>query len=468
MRLLSRIVRLAALSIALCLTAGCAGRPVAEGPNVFILLLDALRSDHLGCYGYERKTSSRIDRLAAEGVLFKNAYAPSSWTLPSTGSMLTSLYPREHGAANSTRGISQMAVTLAERMHRAGYDTAAFSANYCFVTAERGFDRGFDHFELFVNESSTVSAGVLNRTRKLPERYGTVVKAAAEQLNLAALKWLDERENTSRPVFMYLHYMDPHNPYEPPKPFDTLFDPDYTGTVDGKSIFDAIHKRAFEVTDRDKQHVVALYDGEIVYADSQISNLLDELEKRELLQDALVIITADHGEELFERGDIGHGPTLYEEVLRVPLIMWQKQPEQPGATVDSCVTLLDIVPTVLNVCGIQSKGALRGKPLLPPAEEVGSNTVWAEVDEDILYTAHKRSLIEGNWKIITSGSSRELYDLSTDPHEKNDLSAARKELVESLARKVAEFSRKLERRASPVIDLDDEKLKELESLGYVR
>ncbi len=468
MRLLSRIVRLALLPIALCLMAGCSGRPVAEGPNIIILLLDALRSDHLGCYGYERKTSPRIDRLAREGALFKNAYAPSSWTLPSTGSMLTSLYPREHGAANSTSGISQMAVTLAERMHGAGYDTAAFSANYCFVTAERGFDRGFDHFELFVKESSPVSASVLNRTRKLPETYGTVVTADAEQLNLAALKWLDERDDTSRPVFMYLHYMDPHNPYEPPEPFDALFDPDYTGTVDGESIFDAIHKLQFEATDRDKEHVVALYDGEIAYADNQISDLLDELEKRQVLQDALVIITADHGEELFERGDIGHGPTLYEEVLRVPLIMWQKQFEQPGAAVDSRVSLLDIVPTVLNVCGIQSRGALRGKPILPPAEKVGSDTVWAEVDEDILYTAHKRALIEDNWKIITSGSSRELYDISSDPHETNDLSAARKEMVELLAGKVDDFSRKLERGASPVIELDDEKLKELESLGYVR
>jgi arylsulfatase A-like enzyme len=468
MRLLSRIIRLALLPIAMCLCAGCAGRPVADGPNVIILLLDALRPDHLGCYGYERKTSPKIDRLAAEGVLFNNAYAPSSWTLPSTGSMLTSLYPQEHGAADSTSGISQMAITLAERMHGAGYDTAAFSANYCFVTAERGFDRGFDHFELFVKESSPVPAGVLNRTRKLPETYGTVVTADAEQLNLAALKWLDDRDDTSRPVLMYLHYMDPHNPYEPPKPFDTMFDPDYAGTVDGKSIFDAIYKLQFEVTERDKEHVVALYDGEIAYADSQVGRFLNELEKRELLEDTLVIITADHGEELFERGDIGHGPTLYEEVLRVPLIMWRKQFERPGATVDSYVTLLDIVPTVLRVCGIQSRGTLRGRPLLPPGDEVGSDSVWAEVDEDILYTAHKRALIEDRWKIIVSQNGRELYDISTDPHEKNDLSAARNEMVESLAGKVDDFSRKLERRTSPVIELDDEKLRELESLGYVR
>jgi arylsulfatase A-like enzyme len=409
-----------------------------------------------------------MDRLAGKGVLFRTAYAPSSWTLPSTASMLTSLHPREHGAANSTSGISQMAVTLAERMHGAGYDTAAFSANYCFVTAERGFDRGFDHFELFVKESSTVSAGVLNRTRKLPETYGTVVTADAEQLNLAALKWLDDRDDTSRPVFMYLHYMDPHNPYEPPKPFDTMFDPDYAGTVDGKSIFDAIHKREFEVTERDKEHVVALYDGEIAYTDSQVGRLLDELDKREVLRNALVIITADHGEELFERGDIGHGPTLYEEVLRVPLIIWQKQLEQSRAMVDSRVTLLDIVPTVLKACGIQSRGTLRGKPLLPPAQEVGPDTVWAEVDEDILYTTHKRALIDNNWKIIVSPNRRELYNISADPQETKDLSTAEKEKVEALAAKADAFSQRLQRRASPVIELDDEKLRELESLGYVR
>jgi arylsulfatase len=440
---------------------------VAKGPNVIILLVDTLRPDHLGCYGYKRNTSPEIDRLAREGVLFKNAYATSSWTLPSTASALTSLYPSEHGAVSLPNGISQMAVTLAERLQRAGYDTGAFSANYCLVTAERGFDRGFSHFELLVKRGSTVSADVLNRTRELPEKYGTVVTADAEELNLAALRWLDGREDESQPVFIYLHYMDPHNPYGPPPPFDTVFDPHYTGTVNGQSIFDAIHKGAFEPTERDKEHVIALYDGEIAYTDRQIADFLEELDKRELLQDALVVITADHGEELFERGSIGHGPTLYEEVIRVPLIVWQKTFERPGATVDSYVTLLDIVPTVLSVSGIQSRGTLRGRPLLPPAEEVGSDTVWAEVDEDTLYSAHKRALIRENWKIIVSEKGRELYDLSTDPHEANDLSSAKKELVESLAGGLDGFSRKLHRRAAPVIEIDDRKLKDLESLGYV-
>ncbi|MCK5557109.1 MAG: sulfatase, partial [Candidatus Hydrogenedentes bacterium] len=467
MRLFFRVVRVALLPLALCLTGGCAGRPIADGPNIVILLIDTLRADHLGCYGYDRNTSPEIDQLASEGVVFENAHAASSWTLPSTASMLTSLYPREHGAMSITHGISPMAVTLAERLRQAGYDTAAFSANYSMVTVERGFDCGVDHFELFVKEGSAVSADVLNRTRKLAEKYGEIKAVDAEELSSAALKWLDSREDTSRPVFMYLHYMDPHSPYEPPPPFDTVFDPDYLGTIDGDSIFRAIHMHEFEATERDKQHIVALYDGEIAYADSQIGDFLDALDKRELLEDALVMITSDHGEELFDHESIGHGPTLYEEVIRVPLIMWQKRFERPGTTVDSYVSLVDIVPTVLNVCGIESSGTLRGKPLLPLEDRVSSDTVWAEVDEEKLFYAHKRALIWNNWKMITSTRRHELYDIVADPRETNNLYRAKKELAKELLSRMDDFSQKLERRMAPVLKIDARKLRELESLGYV-
>jgi len=261
-----------------------------------------------------------------------------------------------------------------------------------------------------------------------------------------------------------------HESYEPVEPYDRMFrDPPKANPFDLRCIttLDRYRNGEIELSPDELDHVVALYDGEIAYADSQIGRLLYELEKRELLQDALVIITADHGEELFERGDIGHGPTLYEEVLRVPLIMWQKQSERPGATVDSHVTLLDIVPTVLSVCGIQSRGTLRGKPLLPPAEEVGSDMVWAEVDEDTLYVAHKRALVWNNWKIITSPSGRELYDILAGPHEMNYLSGTNQKLVESLASKADEFSGKLQQRTAVEIKLDDRRLRELQSLGYV-
>jgi arylsulfatase A-like enzyme len=451
----------------LCLAAGCSGRPVAQGPNIIVLLVDAMRADHLGCYGYGRNTSPEMDTLAREGVVFKNAYSPSSWTLPSTASLLTSLYPREHGATDTTKAIARKAVGLAERLHKAGYDTAAFSANYSLVTAERGFDRGCDHFELLVKEGSEVSAEELNRTRKLLDFARKITAVDAEELNAAALKWLDGRKETSRPVFMYLHYMESHSPYEAPEPFRTVFDPDYTGEVDGTNVEGAVFRDEFELTERDEEHVTALYDGEIAYADKQLGILMDELDSRGLLEDALVIITADHGEELFDHGKISHGRTLYEEVIRVPLIMWQKQFEHPGTTVDAYASLIDIVPTVLSVCGIERKGALRGTPLLPPGDSVGSDTVWAEVDEDLLFRAHKRALIWDNWKLITSPDGSELYDIAGDPHELNDLAGSKPELAATLSAKQDDFYKQLKRGKAPVVELDDEARRKLRSLGYV-
>jgi len=468
MTTLSRIARYALLLCAMCLTAGCGERPVAEGPNVFILLIDTLRPDHLGCYGYDRNTSPEIDRLAGEGVVFRNVYAPSSWTLPSTASMFTSLYPQEHGAIDTTTGMSSKVVTMAERLHGAGYATAGFSANYSFITAERGFARGFDHFELFVKEGSDVSVPELNRTIELLDMFRKVTAADADELNLAALDWLDDREDTSRPVFIYLHYMDPHSPYEPPPPYDTVLDPDYPGTVDGSiEMFKAVQRSELKLTDRDRQHIIALYDGEIAFADSQVGTFVDGLDERRLLEDALVIVTSDHGEELFDHGKTGHGPTLYEEVIRVPLIMWQKEFEQPGATVDPYASLVDLVPTVLDVCGIKNRGKMRGRPLLPLGEAVGLDTAWAEVDEDRLFYSHKRALVWNNWKMITSADSRELYDLYADPHETTDLAGTRKKLAESLSLKIDDLSKKLERRKAATIHIDERRRRELESLGYV-
>ena len=453
--------------LVLWLGTGCSGRPVAQGPNIIVLLVDTMRADHLGCYGYGRNTSPAMDKLAREGVLFKNAYAPSSWTLPSTASLLTSLYPREHGATDTTKAIARKAVGLAERLHKAGYDTAAFSANYSLVTAERGFDRGCDHFELFVKEGSEISAEELNRSRKLLDFAMKIKAVDAEELNAAALKWFDGREETSRPVFMYLHYMDPHSPYEAPEPFRTVFDPHYTGEVDGTNVFGAIYRDEFELTERDKEHVIALYDGEIAYADTQIRDLLNELDKRGLLDDALVIITADHGEEMFERGKIGHGPTLYDEVVRVPLIMWQKQFEQAGTTVDAYASLVDVVPTVLSVCGIERKGALRGTPLLPPGDSVGSDTVWVEVDEELLFYSHKRAVIWNGWKLIRSEDGDELYRCVDDPPERENLADSNPRLVETLSNRMDEFYKQLKRGKAPAVELDEEARRKLRSLGYV-
>lgn len=336
----------AAVLPALVLLLGACGRDTAAPPrpNVLLVSVGSLRADHLSSYGYGRPTSPNIDRLAREGTLFTRAYAASSWSVPSHMTMLTSLPPSLHGVDDVGRTLDPARVTLAERLHEAGYQTVAFVSGPTMDPA-LGFDQGFDRFE---NASPAAT-----RHRAHQEVTSPAVAAAAE-------RFVDG--DARPPFFLFVHLWDANFDYIPPPPYDTRFDPGWKGDFDfanverNEAISPDMPARAF-------RHLMALYDGEIASADAAIGRIVAALEQRGWLDGTLVAVTADHGEEFFDHGRLGHRRTLYEEVLHVPLVFRLPSAVRSGRRSDAVFGAVHLMPTILGVAGIEPGGEAVGKDL---------------------------------------------------------------------------------------------------------
>jgi arylsulfatase A-like enzyme len=373
MRLLWRI----ALS-ALILT-GSARSAEPSRPSVLVLLVDALRADHLGCYGYQRDTSPRIDALAAESMLFANAWAQSPWTKPSVPTLFTSLYPMQHGVyEGETPGspghlesdvLSAELRTIAEALRDAGYRTAAFVYND-HLPAEHGFDQGFELYE-----------------------WGDF---DAAEINRRFLEFLGRED--PRPFFAYLHYLDVHWPFKPSAEFRDRFADSSRSELfdreDWKGLRDRINDGVTRVSDSDRRRLVDLHDAAIAELDARIGELLDSLRAQGRLEGTLILLTSDHGEELLDHGRVGHGSTLFEEVLRIPLMIRLPRAEQAGRRA-APARLLDLYPTLLGAAGLPRPDGLEGRDLLANSDPPGA--IIAE-------TRHKRtyrvSVRRGRWKYI--------------------------------------------------------------------
>jgi len=300
--------------------AGCAPEPKPH--NVLLLMVDALRADHLGCYGYERDTSPRIDALANESVLFVNAYAQSSWTKPSIPTLFTSLYPIQHGVYAGEKPhsagylesdvLADEFLTLAEAFKQAGFRTAAFVNNE-HLPASQGFD---------VYEQGDISAA------EIQQGFFEFVDQAPEA-----------------PFFAYLHYLDVHWPFEPESPFDERFAgpeaPAFPGPDGWRGLTDAINQGRIRLSPEEHQQLVSLHDGGIAELDHHIGELLERLRQQGRLDQTIILLTSDHGEELLEHGKVGHGETLFDEVIRVRMLM--RLPGSAGARrVREPARLLDV------------------------------------------------------------------------------------------------------------------------------
>lgn len=316
-------------------------------PNIIFVIFDALRADHVSAYGYPRLTTPVIDsRLAAKGVLFSEATALSSWTKTSNASMLTSMLPMELFAEweEADAPLLRSKTLLAEYLRDDGYATAGFIDSW-YMRPQFGFDQGFDAYEI---------AGV-----------------DGDSINNLAMNWLDkngyELGHSNSPLFLFLYYYDPHSWYVPPPPFDTLFDPDYTGSLTGELYGHGkdVISGDLVLSERDREHLLALYDGDIAYSDHLFDRMLDDLEKRGLLENSLIVFSSDHGEMFGEHDKWLHHNALYEEVLRVPLIFRYSEVLPEGQVFDVPVDHLDVVPTILDLAGISIPPHLRGRNLVP-------------------------------------------------------------------------------------------------------
>jgi arylsulfatase A-like enzyme len=397
---------------ALLLACSEASRPT----NLLLVSIDSLRADRLGVYGAERDTTPVMDRIAEEGALFEAAMAPTSWTLPSHVTLLTGQSIPVHGVAKPLDRLDPARITLAQQLTEAGYASAGF-VSAPFLHAAYGFDRGFDVYENLGAAAAIESLPIRGRHNLASHRDST-----AGEVVERAIGWLGSRTDPEVPFFLFVHLWDPHYDYDPPAPYDTLFDPDYEGALDASSyeLNPTIHSG---IGERDKQHLRALYDGEVRWTDAQLGRLFDALRESGALDHTLVAIVSDHGEEFFEHGRKGHDKTLFEESVRVPWILRLPGKIEAGRRVPGPVSLEDVAPTLLEVAGVaplvEATGRSRAAQLAGAA---------APPQEPVLLVHRSRTALRGpDWKVIVDGDRgrARFYDLARDPEEQSPEDARR-------------------------------------------
>lgn len=349
-------------------TADRAAKDPRHIDNVILISIDSLRADHLGAYGYDKPTSPALDALGARGVVFERAYSTTSWTLPSHVAMLSGRDDRAHGVLTHNRKFGEDVPTLAEELGKQGIGTVGFySGPYLHPTF--GFARGFDQYW---NCSSVIPK---EEDREVGLAHFASFKDETNPLILANLRrWLDAGGPTER-NFIFIHMWDVHYSYTPPDQYVRMFDPDYTGEIDG-TVYgdDRVHAG---MDPRDLRHLIARYDGEIRYTDDTIAEILRMLEAAGLLVNAAVIVTADHGEEFFEHGAVGHQQSLFEEVLHIPLMI--ELPGRPSVSrrIDEVVSLIDIYPTICELFGVACGPASeRSQSLADYLSPTGEKVAW--------------------------------------------------------------------------------------------
>jgi arylsulfatase A-like enzyme len=423
------------------------------GLNVLLIVLDAASALHFGCYGYPRATTPEIDRIAAEGVLFEHAYTPAVYTLAAMSSLWTSQYADEHQNVDlRNASLDRAGATLPELLRARGVHTAGFVANGMAGPAF-SFDRGFAEFrEVYAEHGSRA------------EGFRQVVPGF---LSTAA----------NRRFFAYLHYREPHAPYDPPAPFDTMFGPDEplprSLRSDTRTLM-ALHNEG-KLGASGLEHVVRLYDGNLAYADREVGWLRQRLEEAGLWEKTVVIVTADHGEALLEHGWIGHNAQLYEESTRIPLIVRLPGGRGPrGQRVRELADLVDLAPTIADLFGARAtaKGGLpefRGRSLLPAIAGAPGKPVV------VMRGAGERpryAVRDARFKLIhDSASGRdELYDLVADPKEQSDLASAQPLRTAFYRQSLYAWLLALERAAPSDEEtrLTPQQLENLRALGYVQ
>ncbi len=466
--------RAVALVIVLIVCAGCADEPARAPDVIVVVVIDTLRADRLGCYGNERGLTPFLDSLASRGVVFENAYAPSPWTNPSVASLLASQHVTQHGVETLESVLAKDVVTLPEVLQAHGWATAGYSANPA-LSRQLGFAQGFRKYR---NLPPSSSEGMMARAARAPA------------INRAALRWLDELPAHPRPaVFLYLQYMEPHTPYVPSAALVDEF-------FSGGAIPDAERANRYMLDLGDVpadvlRDINNLYDVEVLAADRGVRELFDELERRRLLEHALVVVTSDHGEGLGDHGFLTHGSTLYNAAIRIPLIV-----VPPGASkgrrVADVVSLVDIAPTILEHVGVgapdsfvgdslvshlQSRNGLSWLSSLVARPHVPRGTTVSELLQRPFGTprrenGHVRALIDGSHKLIARrDSDPELYDLRVDPAETHPHAlgpARRAELEKTLADLVDRWSHSADAGAADTVELPAEIEETLRALGYGR
>ncbi|MCB9916140.1 MAG: sulfatase [Planctomycetes bacterium] len=433
------------------------------GELVLVVLIDTLRRDALSCYGGPPGVTPNLDALAADGARFEAAISSSGWTLPSVASLLTGTWPTLHRATGKGTRLTPVTPDLrlaAEVFHDAGWDTLAF-VNAAFLSPMLGLGRGFDVYD--------------HR-----HAYNDVIRRADETVD-AALAALAERRG--RDVFALVHLFDPHLDYDPPAAWRARWAPDPVGLpprLDMRTCVELGTRRAEGVpTDAERAYVRGLYEGEVAFVDSAFGRLVSGLRQLGRWDRARVVVVADHGEEFWDHGGFEHGHTLYDELVRVPLLV-KGCAGARGVVVEQQVRTIDVLPTLFAEVGVAAPPSFEGRSLAPllRGEDVQELPAFSQ---STLYGRNKLSWRREGFQLVydldpDAEQQVELFDLGADPLGRTEVSAQRSDVAHRLQRELGAFYGQLKQRAKSVRTPEwqdmspthvHELLESLESLGYV-
>jgi arylsulfatase A-like enzyme len=438
------------MALVAALAAGCAPPPELEAPSILLVVVDCLRADHLGSYGYERPTTPRLDELAEEAIAFEWAFAQSLSTRPSLPTILTGLYPSEHGMLTLERGengrwvgasLDPAVATVAEELQAAGYATAMIGYQR-HLSPRFGLAEGFDYYRYRVGAASSIT-----------DRF---------------LDWVGRIE-TPR-YFAYLHYLDIHWPYCPPASTRDRFDSGesrLTFCKGWRSLGRRLRDGKVDLEEEDVARAMARYDEELLALDDNLGQLFEALRMRGLWDETLAVVTADHGEEFMEHGVIGHSSGLFEQLIRVPLIVkppasW---PGPRGTRLDPLVELRALKPTFLDAAGLA--GERPAESLVPwiagrPGEAERREFIVAETATQVAIRTAELKLV-----VDRDGAGVELFDLTADPAETTNLAADRPAEVARLRQHLADWRGSLRSAQADQAVLDRDTEEGLRALGYL-
>jgi arylsulfatase A-like enzyme len=445
--------------------------------DLLLITVDSLRYDHLGVYGYERETTPFIDEMASESHVFEQAFAHAGATRASFPAILSSSYPLMYGGYEL---LSDDRVLISEVLADAGYRTGGFHSNL-FLSADAGYDRGFDQF-YDSRSDPTVTYKLRKLFRDHLDQNGYIYRllkwafdktekkagvelgslyTAADDLTDMAIEWIEEEDGES-PTFAWIHYMDVHHPYVPPKKHQTHFREEPIGEREAVKLRRKMLEDSAELTDREKSDLIDLYDAEIRFTDAEIGRLVRTA--NETLDDPVVLFTGDHGEELGDHGKYGHG-YLHDECLHVPLVL---DDGTRSGSYDQLVGLMDVAPTLSDYAEQPTPDNFFGYSLRKLIEGAGwmRSSVISEYGD--IKENHYLSYRDTEWAYIFDEDGKHLYNRRDDPTEQNNVFDAHDEVTSSIEETLTTHTEEIKAAQSDVdsMEMDEEVVDRLEQLGY--
>lgn len=434
-----------------------------QGPNVVLITIDTLRADHLSCYGYSRLTSPNLDRLARSGVRFTNAYTPVPLTGPAHVSLLTAVFPQQHGATINGMKVSAKPhpVSIAQVLHRNGYRAGAFVSAWPLKKGLIGMGRGFNVY----NEDFTYHYKLVNAARR------------AEEVAPPAIRWM--KKPRKRPFFLWVHFFDPHEPYELHEEYADL---------PANPAASPLRRAALKQTREELDRIIA-YDSEIANADHYVGELLRELDKLKLREKTLIVFAADHGESLGENGYVGHGDRIDQPIVHVPLVFSYQGVISAGQVVAEDVSLVDVMPTILEYVGLPVRIPIEGhtlKPLIEAGSQKPSNApayfltyseppllpprwvswVWSWAKGKMM--PDQLGFADGNVKFVLEGKERRpvAYRLDETARDETPFQISDAQ-IDAYRAQLNKWMERTNRGLVPQGKLSKEDIEMLRSLGYI-